>query len=198
MAEAMVVNPPSFESVWVALDRLTESQKETDRIVRENAEQQKERAERLDRQMEETDRKISRLGNRIGELIEHFAAPNVLEKLEEFGYEFTSISRNHIIKNKNKKHLAEIDILLEDGDYAMVIEVKSILNKNDVIEHQERMKIVREYADRRNDKRKFIAAVAVATTDNEAREYALESGFYVIEQTGDTIRIKAPPSLTYW
>ncbi|MDR0457213.1 MAG: hypothetical protein LBH20_11090, partial [Treponema sp.] len=117
---------------------------------------------------------------------------------EELGFEFTTISRNHIIKNKRKEHLAEIDILLEDGEYAMVVEVKSIFNKNDVIEHQERMKIVREYADKRGDKRKYLAAVAGATIDGTAREYALESGIYVIEQTGDTVRIKAPPSLTYW
>ena len=145
-AEPSVRNTATFESVWAALDRLTESQKETDL------------------QMKETDRQISRLGNRIGELIEHFAASN----------------------------------LLEDGEYAMVVEVKSLFNKNDVIEHQERMKIVREYADKRSDTRKYLAAIAGATIDGTAREYALESGIYVIEQTGDTVRVKSPPSLTYW
>ena len=80
----------------------------------------------------------------------------------------------------------------------MVVEVKSIFNKNDVIEHQERMKIVREYANRRADTRKYLAAVAGATIEGAAREYALESGIYVIEQTGDTVRIKTPHSLTYW
>ena len=125
MGDVMTANTATFESVWAALQ-------ETDRIVRENA-----------RQMEETDRRISRLGNRIGELIEHFAASNLLEKFEELGYEFTDISRNIIIKNKRKEHLAELDLLLEDGEYAMVVEVKSLFNKNDVIEHQERMKIVR-------------------------------------------------------
>jgi hypothetical protein len=40
--------------------------------------------------------------------------------------------------------------------------------------------------------------VAGATVENTAREYALASGIYVIEQTGDTVRVKAPPSLAYW
>jgi hypothetical protein len=78
------------------------------------------------------------------------------------------------------------------------MEVKSLLNKTDVEEHQERMKIVRGYADKRADKRKYIAAVAGATIESTAREYALASGIYLIEQTGDTVRVKAPPSLTYW
>ena len=173
MGSVQTTNAATFESVWASLDRLTESQKETDR-------------------------QISRLGNRIGELIEHFAASNLLEKFEELGYEFTDISRNIIIKNKRKEHLAELDILLEDGDYAMVVEVKSLFNKNDVIEHQERMKIVRERADKHNDKRKYLASVAGATIEGTAREYALASGIYVIEQTGDTVRVKSPPTLTYW
>ena len=173
MGAVQTANTATFETVWATLDRITLRQ-------------------------EETDRQISRLGNRIGELIEHFAASNLLEKFEELGYEFTDISRNIIIKNKRKEHLAELDILLEDGDYAMGVEVKSLFNKNDVIEHQERMKIVREYADKRNDKRKYLAAVAGATIDSTAREYALESGIYVIEQSGDAVRVKSPPSLTYW
>jgi hypothetical protein len=40
--------------------------------------------------------------------------------------------------------------------------------------------------------------MAGATVEDRAREYALENGIYVIEQTGDTIRIKAPSALTYW
>jgi predicted AAA+ superfamily ATPase len=178
------VQTATFETVWAALQ-------ETDRILKETAKRQK----RADRQMEETDRilketakrqqetdrQISRLGNRIGELIEHFAASNLLEKFEELGYEFTAISRNLVIKNKRKEHLAEIDILLEDGEYAMAVEVKSLLNKLGVEEHQERMKIVREHADKRADKRKYIAAVAGATIENTAREYALAGGIYVVE-----------------
>jgi hypothetical protein len=204
-ADPLGSHTPTFETVWAALQ-------ETDRILKETAKRQekadsrmeetdrqmKESQRELDRRMKETDRQISRLGNRIGELIEHFAASNLLEKFEELGYEFTAISRNLVIKNKRKEHLAEIDILLEDGEYAMAVEVKSLLNKTGVEEHQDRMKTVREYADKRADKRKYIAAVAGATIEGTAREYALASGIYVIEQTGDMVRVKAPPSLTYW
>jgi chromosome segregation ATPase len=201
MEAVQTANPPSFESVWAILQEVTESQKETDRQMKETDRQMKETARQMKetaRRMKETDRQISRLGSSTRELIEDFAAFNLFEKFEELGFQFTSISRNHTIKDKRKEHEAELDIVLEDSEYAMVVEVKSLLNKNDVIEHQDRMKIVRERADRCNDKRKHLAAVAGATVDGAAREYALESGIYVIEQTGDTVRIKAPPSLTYW
>jgi predicted AAA+ superfamily ATPase len=191
MEAVQTANAPNFESVWAGLQEVRQ-------ILKENAEEWEKRQKELAKRQEETGRQISRLGSRIGQLIEHFAASNLLEKFEELGFEFTAISRNYIIKDKRKEHQAELDILLENGEYAMVVEVKSLFNKNDVIEHQDRMKIVREYADKRNDKRKYLAAVAGATIEGTAREYALESGIYVIEQTGDTVRIKAPPSLTYW
>jgi hypothetical protein len=136
-------SPPTFETVWAGLQEVRQ-------ILKDNAQGMKE----LRESQKETDRQISRLGSRIGQLIEHFAASNLLEKFEEL--------------------------------------------KNDVMEHQDRMKIVREYADKRNDKRKYLAAIAGATVEGTAREYALASGIYVIEQTGDTVRVKEPPSLTYW
>jgi SPX domain protein involved in polyphosphate accumulation len=82
METVQTVEHPTFESVMVALDRVAEQQRETSR-------------------------QISRLGNRIGELIEHFAASNLLEKFEELGFEFTVISRNYVIKDK-RKYLAAI------------------------------------------------------------------------------------------
>ena len=180
VAETPAESPLTYESLMASIRELRESQKETDR------------------QQKETDRKISRLGSRIGELIEHFAAANLLEKFDELGFEFDSISRNITIQNKRKEHLTEIDILLEDGLFVMVVEVKSLLNRTNIDEHKARMKIIRERANSHSDPRKYLAAVAGATIENAAKEYALESGMYVIEQTGDNVRIKVPSSLTYW
>ena len=52
MAEIQTANPPTFESVWAALQ-------ETDRIVKDNA------------------RQIGKLGKRKGEVIEYMVAPNL-------------------------------------------------------------------------------------------------------------------------
>jgi hypothetical protein len=34
--------------------------------------------------------------------------------------------------------------------------------------------------------------------DQKAREYALSCGFYVIEQSGDTVEIQQPPQVKTW
>ncbi|GHV81183.1 hypothetical protein AGMMS49944_29740 [Spirochaetia bacterium] len=186
--------PLTFEKVWAAL-------METDRIVKENAEAIKE----TDRQMKEnarsqkeTDRQISRMGNRLGELIEHLTASNIVEKVNAEGYRFDHISRNHKIKDETNKVVAEIDILLEDGEYAMVVEVKTNLTKTNVKEHLQRMDTLRRHADIHGDKRKYVCSVAGALIEDGAREYALEQGLYVIEHPGQTIEIVAPPKKREW
>ena len=54
------------------------------------------------------------------------------------------------------------------------------------------MDILRSRADARQDKRKFLGAVAGAIVGREIRNYAHKTGFYVIEQSGDTVAISAP------
>jgi hypothetical protein len=127
----------TFEDVWVMLQEtgrliqqtqleIREAQKETDRKFQETDRQMKEtdlKMQETDRKMKETDRQIGRLGNRLGDLIEHLTASNLLDQFKELNYTFTRVSRNNKIKDPNNQILAEIDILLENGEYAMVVEV---------------------------------------------------------------------------
>jgi hypothetical protein len=155
--------------------------KETDRIVKETA-----------RQMKETDRKISRMGNRIGELIEHIITPNIVEKFNKKGFVFGRIGPNVCYKGKDNRTITEVDILLENGDIALAVEVKSKLTIADVQEHVERMEKLRRYADNHGDKRRLMGAVAGAVIPDGVKPFAFKNGFYVIEQTGDTVTINAP------
>jgi hypothetical protein len=205
----------TFEKVWAMFQ-------ETDRIVKENAlemqeiakrfqetdkkfQETEERFQETDRivkevslQMKETDKKISRLGSRIGDLIEHFAAANVIEKFQDLGYEFTRASRNITIEDKNRRSLAEVDIFLENGDSVMAVEVKTNLAAADVTEHLHRMDVLRSDADSRGDKRKYLGAIAAALAGKRVKEKALASGFYVLEQQGDNVRITAPANKRVW
>jgi hypothetical protein len=177
----------SFSEVWAALMELRESQKETDRKMKETADQ-----------MKETDWKISRLGSRIGDLIEHLTASNILEEFKKLNYDFTRVSRNNKIKDEKNRILAEIDILLENGDFAMVVEVKSLLTLSDVKDHIRRMETLRRYADLHGDRRKYVSSVSGALIEEEARDFALRTGSYVIEHPGERIQIYAPETVWAW
>ena len=179
----------TFEQVWAALMENREQMKETDRIVQETSLQMKE----TDRRMKELQEQMGGLNNSFGEMVEHLVAPNIVEKFNDFGFDFHRYAPNVRIKKPGTKdNLAEIDILLENGDVVIAVEVKAKATQKDVEKHVERMQILRQDADLRGDKRLHHGAIAVAIIDDSLRAYIIKKGFYMIEQTGDTVRINVP------
>jgi len=173
-----------FEQVWAALmenreqlKELRESQKETDRIVKDNAKQ------------------IGKLGNRFGEMIEHMVKPCLVEKFQELGFVFEKTHSDTSIKDRKNNIITEVDITLENGDKVMIVEVKSKPTTEDIIDHIERMKKVRKYADLHDDKRKYLGAIAGMVMSESEKTFALKNGFYVIEPSGETFDITAPEGI---
>jgi hypothetical protein len=169
--------------------------KETERIVQETALRMKEtdlRMKETDRQMKETDRKISKLGSRIGDLVEELIAPNILEKFNRLGYVFGKVAPNVRYTDLQGRYVAEVDLLLENGDTVLAVEVKTNLTNNDVRDHLGRMEKLRRYADGHGDRRKLLGAVAGAIAAEEVKAFAVKNGFFVLEQSGDTVKISVP------
>jgi len=74
----------------------------------------------------------------------------------------------------------------------MLVEVKTKLTTTDVKDHVKRLEKMRVYADLRGDKRAFLGAVAGVVMTPNAKKYALEQGFYVVEPSGETFNITPP------
>jgi len=181
----------TYEGILEMFRETDRQMKETDRKLKENAEQQKENA----RQMKETDRKISALGSRIGEIVENMVSGNIVDKFQALGYEVTECSRNKRFEYKKLGIRGEIDLFLDDGDIAILIEVKTSLETADVRNHIERLEKYRRYTDAKGsgDRRRFVGAVAGAVVSDEAASFALQSGLYVIVQSGSAVEIVTPP-----
>ena len=191
MAEETVREPQmglTFEKVWAMFQETDRKMQETDRIVQETALQMRE----TDRKMRETDRKIGKLGSKLGDLIEEMIFPNILEKFNKQGYVFGKAAPNVRYRDSRGVYVTEVDILLENGDAALAVEVKTTLTDTDIREHLVRMEKLRSYADEHQDKRKLLGAVAGAIASEEVKSFAIKSGFFVLEQSGDTVRISVP------
>jgi hypothetical protein len=80
----------------------------------------------------------------------------------------------------------------------MVVEVKTTLRNEDVDDHLKRMEKVRKYADLHGDKREFLGAIAATICDKSSREYALKKGFFVIEPSGEDVKVTKPVSEKVW
>ena len=187
----------SFEKVWAMFQETDKKFQETDKKFQELREQMKETDRQMketDRQMKETNRRIGELGNRFGELAEHLVAPSTMEKFNEYGFNFTKRSENvEIWDDSHTNLIAEVDIMLENGDVVIVVEVKSKPVPKDIEDHIKRMEVLRKKADSNSDKRKYRGAIAGAIINQNMRMNIIQNGFYLIEQTGDTVELTIPP-----
>jgi hypothetical protein len=118
---------------------------------------------------------------------------DIFGKFEKLGYHFTGCTRRYKFKNNKLDIKGEIDFFLEDGETAMLVEVKTTLEIEDITHHFERMKKYCRYADAKGDKRELIAAVAGAVVSEKVQEFAHQNGMYVIVQSGDAVKIVKPP-----
>jgi hypothetical protein len=152
--------------------------------------------EETDRQIKETNRKISALGSRIGEIIENMVAGNIEEKFNALGYhDIEKCSSNVKYGSRRLGTNGQIDLLLENGDVAILIEVKTTLETADVRKHIERLEKYRRWVNSKGkgDNIRFIGAVAAAIVEGEADKFAMENGMYVIVQSGEAVEIVTPP-----
>jgi uncharacterized coiled-coil protein SlyX len=179
----------TFEKVWAMFQ-------ETDRQMKENAERHKELEQSIketDKIVKENARQMGYLNNRFGEMAEHLVAPGIHERFFELGYNFTAIRPGgYEVRNDEKEVIAEVDILLENGDYIMAVEVKAKPHLKDIKHHVKRLKILRKNRNKHRDTRKIQGAIAGAIFGSKEKQAAIDAGFFVLEQTGDTVKIDIP------
>ncbi|MDR1248557.1 MAG: hypothetical protein LBK63_04560 [Treponema sp.] len=157
---------------------------ETDRKFQETERLMRESSEKLNRKMGE-------LGNKLGSVVEHMIIPDIEKKFNEMGYAFENVSTNLKMKDSSGNTYAEVDIVLENGEYVMLIEVKTDLKTEHVKEHAQRMETIRR-AGRKWPDKKLLGAVSAAIVENNVRDYAKKNGFFVISQAGETMKIDKP------
>jgi predicted RNase H-related nuclease YkuK (DUF458 family) len=178
----------TFEKVWEALMENRKQLQATGEFLKTVSEQIKETG----RQMKETDKKVGELSNRFGESVEYMVVPNLVKKFKKLGFVFEKAHRNTQIEDLEGRIIAEIDVFMENGDKAMVVESKVKPSRDDINYHIKRMEKIRSYADRHHDTRKYLGAIAGVVLSDTVKTYALSKGFYVLEPSGDTFNIIEP------
>ena len=166
-------------------------QAETDRIVKEAAKQQEETAKIV----EKTSQTVGNLGNRVGKMFEALLGEgSLVAQFRELGYKVKSHSQNKVFGEEGTADSGEIDLFLEDGDVAILVESKTTLSMKDVEKHIMRIEKYRRFvdADGKSDKR-FVGAVAGTVIAENVIKFAYEKGLYVIIQSARAVEVLAPP-----
>ena len=190
---------PNPQTIWAILQEVAEAQRETARQLDEERQERKEADRRREEERKETDRQLreynKRFGefsNRFGEIVEYMVAPNLRDKFNEMGFGFQETSSNKVFASKDGIFLFEVDVMLENGDKAMLVETKTKPTTKDVDDHIKRLKKMRDYASSRGDSRTFMGAVAGAVMTSNVRSYILSKGLFAVEPSGETFTITAP------
>ncbi|MBC8458291.1 MAG: DUF3782 domain-containing protein [Deltaproteobacteria bacterium] len=171
-----------IQEVWDLFRDTDRRMKETDRLVKETSEQVKQTSRKVE-QLNET---VNALTGKWGKFVEGLVAPGAVRMFKEQGIDVERAStRNKIQKNGEEM---KIDVMLENEKYIVAIEVKSTLKVEDVNEHIENLRRLREFFPRFKAQN-LIGAVARIVIEEEADKYAYRKGLFVIGQTGETVKI---------
>jgi hypothetical protein len=164
-------------------------------MFKETARQMKETDKRIEKLQKTVDRVTSNVGglNRsLGELIETLIAARLWEKFPNYNL-VRAYQRVPIFGEKNRI-MTDIDILLSDTGLVMAVEVKHQLDKREEVnEHLKRMELIRKYPPAEVAGKKLLGAMAGGVVNADVRRYAYESGFFVLELTGETVALIPPP-----
>jgi len=188
-----------FRETEQLIKSIARQQKETDRQMKERdikyAREKRARDAEYERMRKDLNNKIGKLGNRIGDIIENMVGGNALiRKFKKLDYKIERHSRNVCFGHGLPKEMqGEVDLLLEDGNIAILVEVKTTLRTADARAHIERLEKYRRVADIKGDQRCFIGAVAGAVVEGDAQEFAHKNGMYVIVQSGEAVEIVQTP-----
>ena len=183
----------TFDDVWAALMEDRERQKEMEQMFKEQAREMREWQKVTDKIVRRNGKQMGELHNRFGELAEHLVAPGIAKRFNELGYHFDRIaSRGQKIYDQEGNIKAEIDLALENGGHIIAVEVKTKPALKDIDHHIKRLQILREARNKWRDNRKILGAIAGAIFPTELKEAVIEAGLYVLEQSGDTMKIYLP------
>jgi hypothetical protein len=180
-----------YEKVWAMFREIAERQTETDKQIKELSKEADRRQVETDRLVKELSKNIGGLNNAFGKWAEELVSAKLWEKFNGIGYQFT---RGGPMKFwEGGRTVAQVDILLENGEYAMPVEIKSELGIGDVDVHIERIEKVRGQVDTRGDRRTLVGAMAGMVVPEGVRKYAQGKGLYVLEQSGEMVELAEAP-----
>jgi len=201
------------ETERVFKERAEKSEREFERAKRESDEkferEKMEYDEKFRRKKNEADKELrdikrivkrnskqmGDLHQRFGQLAEHLVAPGIAKRFNELGYHFSAMAPKgqKIFDEKTEKIKTQIDLLLENGNTIMAVEVKTRPVIQDVEHHIKRLEILRDHRrEVSKDYRKVQGAIAGAVFEDNVKIAVREAGMYVIEQSGDTMKIDMP------
>ena len=133
---------------------------------------------------------IGKLTGTWGRFVVEMVKPKLVKMFNKRGIKIKTCLQ-HVIGLYEDKEYYEIDLLLINSQFAVVVEIKSSLTVEDVKEHIERLEKLKRVPPERVDLRgvTIYGAVAGMLIDGDADKYAYRQGLFVLKQSGKMVKI---------
>ena len=169
------------DEIWAILRDLAESQKKTDE------------------QMRKTDEKLKRIGDMVdgigknqGFVAEEFFFNSLVDDPHLGTIHFDDIAKNEF-KHRGKTQ-EKYDIVMTNGKAVGIIEVKYKAHEKDLDKLERKMRNFKTLFPWFNDY-KLYGAIAAFHIYDEAKEAALERGFFVLQRNGNVVQTDCTENL---
>jgi hypothetical protein len=173
-------------------EQMEESRKRMEKINEETRKQIAQSQQESRKIVADLSKEIGGVSNSIGRFTETMFSEGLWKKFRNIGIPVSSQSIRRSF-SEGDKIIAEADVFIENGEYAIPVEVKTSLSVEDVNGHLDRMEVIRRYLDARGDKRKLVGAVAGGVVSENVLRYAQKKGLFVLVQSGESVTIAAVP-----
>ena len=151
--------------------------------------------DKVTRQMKETDkifRKVfgdSSVFNNTGSVTEEKFFSALKSQKRVGNTTFKSLQRNIcILEDKPNGRSAELDIVMHNGIYSLIIEVKYLCHFNDVDRFEKKMRKAHAYISKEFNNRKLLFGMAANKFNKDAADYAHEHGMILFHPDGQKVR----------
>ena len=165
--------------------RAKEAAKDTERL--------KKAMEELAKQMKETDKKYGSVFNNTGSVTEEKFFSALKSDKRVGNTTFRSLQRNICLtEDKPNGRSAELDIVMHNGIYSLIIEVKYLCHFNDVDRFEKKMRKAHAYISKEFNNRKLLFGMAANKFNKDAADYAHEHGMITFHPDGQKVRTDIP------
>ena len=195
-------NAVTYEGVLKLIQKVAKqtrrNERKFERMVQATAEQMQDtdlRIKKTEQLIQDTNTAVGSLTDRVGDMVEKLLGEgNLVDQFRTLGHRVKTHSQKKKFGEKGTADSGEIDLFLEDGDVAILVEAKTTLKMDHVNEHIKRIEKYRRFADAEGYvKKRFIGAVAGTVITENVINYAHEKGLYVIIQSARAVEILSQP-----
>ena len=165
---------------------MQENHAKTEQVMQENHAKTERTVDRVSLKVDQVSKQIGNLGGRWGEFVEGLIAPSCIAMFTERGIQVDEVFSR--AKKTIDGERVEIDLLVANTVAAVLVEVKSHLEVEDVRHHLNRLEKFKTFFPRYADCQVYgaVAGIVIAA---KADQFAMNKGLFVIVQSGETVKL---------